>query len=160
MKEFMTHLKMWELMYPYKVFASPKYIVHKKECSICGRDWRDAKCMHIPGRIYGGELMNYKVKENEMLEISVVENPEDKKLLIKPETGYEPGFFRDLDAIQRYNNKPLQKLEVYGEFREGAATKSLVLNGQRMYLYDMTLIGFRQLHVQWYAESIDLRPQI
>lgn len=85
-------------LYPYKLFGSPGFIVHEKECSICRKriSIRD-RCEHKPGEIYDGELCCGVVTKWEPVEISIVKNPVQKFSVIflsDPKTG---------EQIDQYN---------------------------------------------------------
>lgn len=69
----------WQSIFPYKVFLSPAYIKHRKECSICGRQVLPrTSCVHRLGEIYNGRMCHHIVTDAELLEISLVENPVQK----------------------------------------------------------------------------------
>lgn len=65
------------ILFPRQVFFSTGMIVKASECSICGKEYRD--CEHIKGRIYNGEFCTRGIKDCELQEVSVVEDPADKR---------------------------------------------------------------------------------
>lgn len=57
-----------------RVGMSIGYVVRAAECSVCGIDPED--CAHVAGREYEGELCYRIIKEVDLLEVSLVERPE------------------------------------------------------------------------------------
>jgi len=70
-------LNIEKLVFPPQTFNSPGYLVKQAKCSICDKDYKN--CNHIIGRPYMGEICCRIVEEAELLEISVVDVPADKK---------------------------------------------------------------------------------
>lgn len=54
---------------------SPGMIVHRVECSICGENAED--CEHIRGQTYDGQVCARRMKDLEVLEVSLVGRPAD-----------------------------------------------------------------------------------
>jgi hypothetical protein len=68
---------MEKLFFPRQIFFSTGMTIKSSECSICGTEYRD--CKHIKGRIYNGEFCIRKIKDIDLKEVSVVEDPADKR---------------------------------------------------------------------------------
>lgn len=78
LKEHAARLDATErILFPRQVFFSTGMIVKSSECSICGKEYRD--CEHVKGRIYNGEFCTRCIKDCELKEVSVVEDPADKR---------------------------------------------------------------------------------
>jgi len=75
---FLNNLHTLEyFLFPPQIFNSAGYIIHKSECSICKADYE--QCEHIMGKPYMGKLCSRKITDWEPLELSIVENPADKR---------------------------------------------------------------------------------
>jgi hypothetical protein len=75
---YMKHLEALEdILFPHQVFMSPGMIVTKTICSICNNDY--ASCEHVVGRAYMGEFCVRILYPDELLEVSVVDRPRDKR---------------------------------------------------------------------------------
>ncbi|MGP1283342.1 MAG: YecA family protein [Parasphingopyxis sp.] len=69
----------WQELYPYKVFASPEFIIEKAECSICGllvTPW--SPCEHIPRKVYNGEMCTRIIRGAKFISIALVLDPVQK----------------------------------------------------------------------------------
>ncbi len=66
------------LLFPPQAFMSTGYIVRRAECSICGQQY-DGGCPHVKGRAYMGQFCAIICKDVEVLEISLVDRPADKR---------------------------------------------------------------------------------
>ena len=67
-------------LFPKMMFSSVGGIIKISKCSICGNDYDD--CDHIKGKLYMGKMCSRIIKEMDLEEISLVENPEDKRCRI------------------------------------------------------------------------------
>lgn len=65
------------LLFPKMIFTSIGGIISSSECSICNESYE--KCNHVKGRFYMGEMCVRVIKEIDMEELSIVENPADKR---------------------------------------------------------------------------------
>ena len=65
------------LLFPKQIFFSTGFTVKSSECSICRKEYRD--CDHIKGRIYNGEFCTRLINDADLNEVSVVEEPADKR---------------------------------------------------------------------------------
>ena len=76
-EEYANRLHLIEkLLFSPQIFFSPSFVIKKAECSICGKEY--GECEHVVGKAYM-EKMCYKIiKEFEIREISIVEDPADK----------------------------------------------------------------------------------
>ena len=73
------HVKQFQLVYPYKLFFSPEYIILEEECSICGRKLNIRNfCGHEVGEVYNGEMCYRTVTRADVVSISIVPNPVQK----------------------------------------------------------------------------------
>lgn len=69
-----------KLLFPPQVFFSPGMIIKHCECSICGSEY--GECNHVVGRAYMGEMCVRIIKDVELEEISMVEEPANKRARI------------------------------------------------------------------------------
>lgn len=65
------------IVFPPQTFVSVGAVVRNEECSICGEAYRD--CEHIAGRAYMGELCSVICRGVEPREVSIVDDPADKR---------------------------------------------------------------------------------
>jgi len=67
-----------KLLFPKPIFMSTGMIIENAVCSICGKEYDD--CEHIIGKLYMGKFC-YRIinKVKELKEVSIVENPADKR---------------------------------------------------------------------------------
>lgn len=65
-----------KLLFPEMAFFSVGGVVKKCLCSICNDNY--AKCNHIKGKLYNGELCTREISEMTVEEISFVETPANK----------------------------------------------------------------------------------
>jgi hypothetical protein len=68
------------VVYPPQIFNSIGGIAKRRECSICGGDYDS--CPHIRGRAYMGKLCHTIVQELRLDEVSIVDEPADKRCRI------------------------------------------------------------------------------
>ena len=81
-----------KLLYPPQTFSSPSFIIEGTKCSICGKEY--GTCDHVVGKAYMGEMCHRIVtKIKEVKEISIVEEPADKRARILQFT--DNGITRD-----------------------------------------------------------------
>lgn len=66
-----------QVVYPPQIFSSIGGIARKRECSICGSAYDS--CPHIRGRAYMGKLCHTIVQEIRLDEVSIVDEPADKR---------------------------------------------------------------------------------
>lgn len=67
-------------VFPPQIYLSPGLLVHQFLCSICGEDYRE--CNHIAGLPYWGQICSRIIHDATAREVSVVDEPEDKKCRI------------------------------------------------------------------------------
>lgn len=65
-----------KLLFPELYFQSVGGVIKKSKCSICNKDYDN--CDHIKGKLYMGELCCRLIEEQELEEVSLVENPANK----------------------------------------------------------------------------------
>lgn len=82
-----------EILYPYRIFASIEVIYGRTECSICKKSIDSFDCPHIAGELYRGR-MAYGIVEGvkEVLSVSLVEHPANKRCKIEAFEGRSPNF--------------------------------------------------------------------
>ena len=80
--ELGKYLRNIEKIYPYNVFMSIGTLNKKEVCSICKRSPFDQSCVHITGNLYMGKIAHIIVEEAELLEVSIVSNPADKRCIV------------------------------------------------------------------------------
>lgn len=83
-KFFEKQLQALEILYPYRVFASIEAIYGRTKCSICKKSIDSFDCPHIAGELYRGRVAHGIVEEiKELLSVSLVENPMDKRCKVE-----------------------------------------------------------------------------
>lgn len=105
----------YESLYPYKVFASSEYVIHKSHCSLCGKPMQSLQCPHIRGNLYWGNPAAEIVDEiTEFRAIALVSHPENKRCVIElPDDGRsEAEKFKKLDLFLDLNVPPLQHFTI------------------------------------------------
>lgn len=65
------------LFFPPQVFNSISVIILSDECSICSKPY--AECSHEKGKLYMGEMCKQRILDFDVNEISIVDNPKDKR---------------------------------------------------------------------------------
>ena len=87
-----------QLLFPYRYFLSEESVIKRRECSICGQTVSlSGGCSHVPGKVYTGRMCRFQVLEAQLKAVSIVENPQDKKCVLKLHG--RPYTFDCLDAI-------------------------------------------------------------
>lgn len=71
--------------FPPQVYSSIGVTYNESFCSLCDSVYGD--CNHIAGRPYMGRFCSQIVRESELLEISIVETPEDKCCIVTSFSG-------------------------------------------------------------------------
>ena len=66
-----------KLVFPPQVFLSVGIDVNEVECSICNASYYE--CDHVKGRPYMGQLCELIIKKASLNEVSIVEEPADKR---------------------------------------------------------------------------------
>ncbi|MCB5953252.1 SEC-C domain-containing protein [Enterococcus sp. BWT-B8] len=76
----------FQKLFPYQYFMSRESIKKVEYCSICQKKIVSPRnaCMHIPGKVYFGEIANRIVTDLEIVAIALVKNPADKFAVIFP----------------------------------------------------------------------------
>lgn len=69
-----------KIVFPPQVFTSTGLTVKEEECSICGESYED--CDHIAGKAYLGSFCSIIVKDIQLNEASIVNEPADKRCRI------------------------------------------------------------------------------
>ncbi len=78
-QRLLDQIREWQKLFPYKVFISPEFIIHREECSICGNPtdpW--SKCRHETSKVYCGRMCYRIVKKMALGNISLVLDPVQK----------------------------------------------------------------------------------
>ncbi|MCX6818189.1 MAG: hypothetical protein NTU57_05025 [Candidatus Aenigmarchaeota archaeon] len=71
-----------ESLFPYTMFNSVEYVTKKATCSICGNNPFSKECNHIKGDLYYGKRCYVTIDEANIIGMSLVENPANKKCII------------------------------------------------------------------------------
>lgn len=79
---FKRHLKQLEKLYPYQFFQSVEMVIQEQHCSICKRNSLNPACTHIPGHLYYGEMAVTVVTKADLIAVSLVEHPADKRCVV------------------------------------------------------------------------------
>ena len=102
------HCEIMEKKFPNQLFISPAIIAKKVECSICGKDYKN--CNHIAGRAYMGKLACKMYRDIICKEISLVEEPRDKKCRLCS-VRLEDGTNSDPDVGLFYKDNIFEKIK-------------------------------------------------
>ena len=69
----------YQTLFPYAVFFSPEFIVHRAECTICGEPKRlRGGCGHRVGEIYGGDMAGRRITDAQFIGVGMVRTPLQK----------------------------------------------------------------------------------
>lgn len=77
------HLRMFEKLYPFRVFSSVEMVIKYARCSICGHSITDFDCEHITGNLYWGEIAYSIIEDVELKSIALVNHPLDKRCVME-----------------------------------------------------------------------------
>ena len=78
MENYVERLAILEkVLFPPQLFFSPGMIIREARCSICNEEY--GECDHVQGRPYMGQMCVRKIIEADIEEVSLVENPANKK---------------------------------------------------------------------------------
>lgn len=110
-----NHLVCLEKLYPYKIFISSEFLKIKEICNICHRDLKDPLCEHIPGEIYFGKMAAAIVEKADLVGVSLVENPADKRLVpeIKDEHRPEQERFSGVHSFVKTAISPFHTFQTF-----------------------------------------------
>jgi hypothetical protein len=70
-------LDLEKVLFPKQMFLSPGMVVKSRICSICGQEYDE--CEHVKGRVYSGKPCVTQLKDVEVREISIVDEPASKR---------------------------------------------------------------------------------
>jgi hypothetical protein len=115
LEDIYNHLVCLEKLYPYKVFISSELLKIKERCSICQRDLKDPCCEHIPGELYFGKMATAIIEKADLVGVSLVENPADKRLVpeVKDEQRPEQERFYGVHVYVEKAIKPFHTFEIF-----------------------------------------------
>ena len=65
------------IVFPPQTFFSTGMLIKESHCSICQKPF--GSCEHIKGRVYDGQFAARVITELDLLEVSVVDTPDDKR---------------------------------------------------------------------------------
>lgn len=91
------------LVFPPQTFSSHGSIVKKSTCSICNGPYQE--CDHIKGRPYMGQFCVEIIEELQLLEVSIVEHPKDKRCRVTSISD-NTGRKRDLFTWELIDRQP------------------------------------------------------
>jgi len=102
----------YETLYPFNLFISAGYIVEKSHCSICGASMLGLCCPHVKGKLYWGKMAQEVIdKVKKIEEVSIVENPDDKRCVLElsDKNGYE---FKKIEEFLKIGHPFLQDFSI------------------------------------------------
>ena len=71
--------RLWQELFPYRMFFSPAYLVTEKRCNICDDKVRlRGGCSHLAGEIYDGRMCAHRIVSAPIQEISLTPIPHQK----------------------------------------------------------------------------------
>lgn len=74
---YVGHLHALErILFPPQLFFSVGFVVVRAECSICEEEYDE--CDHIKGKAYMGRICSRRIKEAQLQEVSIVDEPANK----------------------------------------------------------------------------------
>ena len=74
------HIDQFQRMFPYKLFFSTGMMVRERTCTICGAiKGLRTNCAHLKGEIYQGVMAAERISKFDLLEVSLVDDPVDKR---------------------------------------------------------------------------------
>ncbi|MYA00796.1 MAG: hypothetical protein F4038_06020 [Chloroflexi bacterium] len=80
-----SHIPKFQDLYPFTLGVSPAYLFREMRCSVCdARIYLRNTCDHVVGEIYDGEMCARAITDVDILEISLVDNPNQKYSVIFP----------------------------------------------------------------------------
>lgn len=97
-----NQVKALQVLYPYRIFLSPEFIVGYRTCTICGaKDDPWEGCTHEVGRLYSGKICHRTVHELKLVSVSLVDRPLQK---------YSVAFLggRDGETVDQYDYSPIR----------------------------------------------------
>lgn len=92
----------------HSVFASIEYEAKELLCSICRRNIDDRACIHLPGRLYGGEVARIMPKVERITGVSLVANPANRECVMRIEGVREA--YPLLEYIRDHATSPFQAI--------------------------------------------------
>jgi len=107
---FYKHLKQLEKLYPYQYFQSVEMVIQEQHCSICKRSSFDPACTHIPGNLYYGEMAVTEVTKADLIAVSLVEHPADKRCVVIYEDTSDA--FKAIKTLASWVKFPMQLFEL------------------------------------------------
>lgn len=113
---FDKHFKQLEKLYPYQLFQSVETVIQEQHCSICKRNSFDPACTHIPGNLYYGEMAMTKVTRADLIAVSLVEYPADKRCVAIYEDTAD--VFKAIRTLASGVKFPMQLFEVEDTMRK------------------------------------------
>lgn len=105
------------LLFPKPTFFSSGLIVRESQCSICASQYEE--CDHVKGRPYMGELCARVITKCEVLEVSAVSNPADKRARVLSYSDGD-GQMRDSFTGRKISGEDVQSTNGEGN-RSGTA---------------------------------------
>lgn len=171
-----SRLGKFEKLYPFSMYLSIGAKFKKITCSICGYDVRDGDCTHIMGMLYNGQIATRLLDDGDILEVSVVEKPYDRRCVLEPKGGFgdtwkkifnEFSKFRDLITLEfevvEYRKDEVGKLLIDPEMKCYCKSGDTFMNccwakvenGKR-YIH-VELVGYRDLKAN-YNTAVELEP--
>jgi len=73
--------------FPPQIYMSTGMIVQEAECSICGSQYDE--CEHVKGRAYSGAMCTRVITRGDLLEVSIVDEPSDKRCRVTTVDGID-----------------------------------------------------------------------
>lgn len=99
----------WQGLFPYRVFASPEFVINHEECSICGErvgPW--SVCDHKVGKVYCGKFCSRIIRDLELKSVALVREPVQKYSVLIPtqEDGTDPMDYRKVAWVHERTSGP------------------------------------------------------
>lgn len=156
----LTQVERWQSLFPYKVFASPEFIINVARCSICNTissPW--SGCDHVPNTVYCGEACYRSVEGMALKSVSLVLEPVQKfsVLIIPRDDGSDPMDYSMVDWVAERITSPFDRwtidwsTEIHPHNLFSAAPRDPCPCGSGRYYRSCCLhtLGVRRPHAQF-----------
>ncbi|HDZ3730164.1 TPA: SEC-C domain-containing protein [Vibrio harveyi] len=100
------HVKKFQALYPYCVFASPEMRVKTITCSLCGHVIKPrSRCKHKKQHLYDGKICHHIIGDVEFIGLSLVEKPVQKYSVVHDDSTLN---FAQIDYLMQLLDSPFE----------------------------------------------------
>lgn len=113
--ELLEQVERWQSLFPYRVFASPEFVIETARCSICktlSSPW--SGCDHAPGRVYCGESCHRIIEGMHLKSVSLVLEPVQKfsVMIMHRDDGSDPMDYSLVDWVAKRVRSPFDRWNI------------------------------------------------